>query len=84
MIYNILYYNKFPILIEYFQLSKVLAASKKLQQLIFGDISTTTEIQFNATYSPDIGHIHIGQNDEKNKKIKKIKGNFSVSKFRKR
>jgi len=40
-------------------LSKVLAASKKLQQLIFGDISTTTEIQFNATYSPDIGHIHI-------------------------
>ena len=40
-------------------LAKVLESSKKLQQLIFGDISTTTEIQFNATYSPDVGHIHI-------------------------
>ena len=40
-------------------LAKVIESSKKLQQLIFGDISTTTEIQFNATYSPDIGHIHI-------------------------
>ena len=40
-------------------LGKLLGASKKLQQLIFGSISTTTEIQFNATYTDDIGHIHI-------------------------
>ena len=39
--------------------AKLLSVSKKLQQLIFGQISTTTEIQFNATYSDDIGHIHI-------------------------
>jgi len=38
---------------------KLLSVSKRLQQLIFGQISTTTEIQFNATYSDDIGHIHI-------------------------
>jgi len=40
-------------------LASLLSVSKKLQQLIFGQISTTTEIQFNATYSDDIGHIHI-------------------------
>jgi len=40
-------------------LAKLLSVSKRLQQLIFGQISTTTEIQFNATYSDDIGHIHI-------------------------
>ena len=39
--------------------AKLLSVSKRLQQLIFGQISTTTEIQFNATYSDDIGHIHI-------------------------
>ena len=46
--------------LTYFQLSKVLSASKRIQQLIFGSIATTTEIQFNATYTGDIGHIHIG------------------------
>ena len=39
--------------------ASLLSVSKQLQQLIFGQISTTTEIQFNATYSEDIGHIHI-------------------------
>ena len=40
-------------------LGAVLGPSKQLQQLVFGSMATTTEIQFNATYSDDIGHIHI-------------------------
>ena len=42
------------------ELLKILLAKfKMVQSLIFGNISTTTEFQFNATYSPEIGHIHI-------------------------
>ena len=40
-------------------LAQVLEPSKRLQTLIFGRTNTTTEIQFNATYSDDIGNIHI-------------------------